>query len=145
VSTGEAGVDEPLDVTVNATEPPAIVSDAERNADNVFRTLGNHARTRSVTELWITTVVGAVDAGLLWWQHPLLSWVAAGCAAMAAYGGWGLLDRAASTKQPPATPDERGELAFLTGLRDLAAIVGTGAAFWAILSFMAAALGNWNH
>jgi hypothetical protein len=138
-------VDEPLDVTVNAPEPPVIAPDAGRSADNVFRTLGNHARTRSVTELWITTMVGAVDAALLWWQHPLLSWVAAGCAAMAAYGGWGLLDRAASARRQPTTPDERGELAFLTGFRDLSAILGTGAALWAILSFMAAALGNWNH
>jgi len=138
-------VDEPLDVTVNVPEQSAIAPDAERNTDNVFRTLGNHARTRSMTELSITTIVGAVDAGLLWWQHPLLSWVAAGCAAMAAYGGWGLLDRAASARSQPTTPDERGELAFLTGFRDLTAIAGTGAALWAILSFMAAALGNWNH
>src|SRR6476660_10561406 len=28
---------------------------------------------------------GAVDAGLLWWRHPMLSWLAAGCAAVAAY------------------------------------------------------------
>ena len=75
---------EPLDVTVNTPERSALASDTDRNTDNVFRTLGDPARTRSVTELWITTVVGAVDAGLLWWQHPLLSWVAAGCAAMAA-------------------------------------------------------------
>ena len=138
-------MDEPLDVTVNAPEASAIASEAECSTDNVFRTLGNHARTRSVAELWITTVVGAVDAGLLWWQHPLLSWVAAGCAAMAAYGGWGLLDRAAGARRQATSPDGRGELAFLTGFRDVTAILGTGAALWAILSFMAAALGNWNH
>lgn len=137
-------MDEPLDVTVTSADQPVLVSQVERDEDNVFRMLGNHARTRSVTELWMTTLVGGADAALLWWQHPLLSWVAAGCAAMAAYGVWGLLDRTASTRQP-ATPDERGKLAQLVGFRDLSAILGTGAALWAILAFMAAALGNWNH
>ena len=137
-------MEERVDVTLDSPDQPAVPTDGARDADNVFRTLGNHARTRSVMELWITTVVGAVDAGLLWWQHPLLSWVAAGCAAVAAYGAWGLLDRTASARQP-ATPDERGKLAQLIGFRDLSAIFGTGAAVWAILSFMAAALGNWNH
>src|SRR5690242_2426759 len=128
----------------NAIGERLVAADVEDEENNVFRVLGAQARTRSVAQLWVATIGGAVDAGLLWWRHPMLGWLAAGCAAVAAYGIWGLLDRTIETKATElAVP--RGTRAQLGGLRDLTAIVGTLAALWAVLSFMAVALGNWNH
>ena len=119
-------------------------TDVEDEKNNIFRVLGAQARTRSVAQLWVAAIGGGVDAGLLWWRHPLLGWLAAGCAAVAAYGTWGLLDRTIETRTTAPAPP-RGTLLRLGGLRDLTAIVGTVAALWAVLSFMAVALGNWNH
>jgi len=118
-------------------------SDVEDEETNVFRVLGAQARTRSMAQLWVVALGGAVDAGLLWWRHPMLTWLAAGCAAVAAYGTWGLLDRAIESRS--TEPDAPRETLALEDLRDLAAIAGTAAALWAVLSFMAVALGNWNH
>jgi hypothetical protein len=121
-----------------------VPTDIEAEDNNVFRVLGAQARTRTVAQLWVAAIGGAVDAGLLWWRHPMLGWLAAGCAAVAAYGIWGLLDRGIERwTTDPAAPNEA--VARLGGLRDLTAIAGTVAALWAVLSFMAVALGNWNH
>jgi hypothetical protein len=117
---------------------------ADRDDGNVFDVLSEQARTRTTSQLWTTAVGGSVSAGLLWWQHPSLSWLAAGFAATAAYGVWGLLDRAAEMAMDGAGSDQ-GTTARLTGLRHLVALAGVGAALWAVLGFMAAALGNWNH
>ena len=119
-------------------------TDLDVDETNVFRVLGAQARTRSVAQLWVATIGGAVDAGLLWWRHPMLGWLAAGCAAVAAYGIWGLLDRTIETRTTEATTS-RETLAQLDSLRGFTAIAGTVAALWAVLSFMAVALGNWNH
>ena len=126
---------------------PLTTTDVEVEVEvedtNVFRVLGTQARTRSIAQLWVVALGGAVDAGLLWWRHPMLTWLAAGCAAVAAYGAWGLLDRVieASSAERDAPPEAHA----LDSLRDLTAIGGTLAAIWAVLSFMAVALGNWNH
>ena len=117
--------------------------DVEDEDDNVFRVLRAQARTRSIGQLGVVALGGAVDAGLFWWGHPMLTWLAAGCAAVAAYGTWGLLDRAIETRS--AERDVPPEALALDSLRDLTAIGGTVAALWAVLSFMAVALGNWNH
>ena len=128
-------------------EPDAaeqLVTTTVEDADsNVFRVLGAQARTRSIAQLSIAALGGVVDAGLLWWRHPMLGWLAAGCAAVAAYGAWGLLDRAIETRS--AEPDAPRETLALESVRDLVAVAGTAAALWAVLSFMAVALGNWNH
>jgi len=130
------------DGTDRALVTPEVEHQVEEN--NVFRVLGTQARTRSVAQLWVAALGGAVDAALLWWRHPMLGWLAAGCAAVAAYGIWGLLDRAAETRTTEAGARPEA-VAHLSGLRDLTAIAGTIAALWAVLSFMAVALGNWNH
>jgi hypothetical protein len=126
-------------------EPSAALppSEPQKGADeNVFQILGRQARTRTLPQLWTTTIGGLL--GLLWWEHPGLSWLAAACAATAAYGVWGLLDRAAHTRIGVAEPC-RDMVEQLIGLRNFIAVLGTGAALWAVLSFMAAALGNWHH
>lgn len=116
----------------------------EIEENNVFRVLGAEARTRSLAQLSVAAIGGAVDAGLLWWRHPMLTWLAAGCAAVAAYGAWGLLDRAIENRNSKAASSPE-PVARLSAIRDLTAIAGTVAALWAVLSFMAVALGNWNH
>src|SRR5690242_21879019 len=128
----------------NAIGERLVAADVEDEENNVFRVLGAQARTRSITQLWVAAIGGAVDAGLLWWRHPMLAWLAAGCAAVAAYGLWGLLDHTIETRTTGQSAP-RGPLSQLRGLRDLTAVVGTAAALWAVLSFMAVALGNWNH
>jgi hypothetical protein len=112
--------------------------------ENVFQVLAQQARTRTTQELRVTTLGGLINAGLLWWQHPGLSWLAAGFAATAAYGLWGLLDRETQARTKVAERD-RGKTEQLTGLRDLATLLGVGAALWALFGFMAATLGNWHH
>ena len=145
----DLGVDETTGQEREVDEPAVtrelVETGDEDEESNVFRVLAAQARTRSLPQLWIAALGGAVDAGLLGWRHPMLTWLAAGCAAVAAYGAWGLLDRAVearTTTEPAASPEG---LAQLGGLRDLTAIAGTAAAIWAVLSFMAVALGNWNH
>jgi len=109
--------------------------------ENVFTVLSDQARSRSRGGLWTTAVGGVVNAGLVWWQHPSLSWLAAGFLAVAAYGGWGLLDRslAARSADPSAAgvPDDA-----LPEMRALIALLGTAAAVWAVLGFIAAAFGT---
>ena len=135
----ERAVDEP-----DVTTEQLVESGDEDEDSNVFRVLATQARTRSLPQLWVAALGGAVDAGLLGWRHPMLGWLAAGCAAVAAYGAWGLLDRTIEARSPePLASRER--LGQLRGLRDLTAVAGTAAALWAVLSFMAVALGNWNH
>ena len=120
------------------SEPVAVLE------ENIFQVLAHQARTRTTQELRATTLGGLISGGLLWWQHPALSWLAAGFAATAAYGVWGLLDRAA---QAPSTAGarDRGTTAQLTRLRDLTALLGTGAALWTLFDFMATAFSNWHH
>jgi hypothetical protein len=110
--------------------------------ENVFTVLAAQARTRSRAGLWTTTVGGALNAGLIFWQYPSLSWLAAGCVAVAAYGSWGLIDRAIEAQleqlrglevPPDSLPD----------LRSLCAFVGTGATLVAAVRFMMWALGAW--
>ena len=144
----DLGVEETTGHELKNDEPDAageqLVTTSVEDADtNVFRVLGAQARTRSIAQLWVAALGGAGDAALLWWRHPMLGWLAAGCAAAAAYGAWGLLDRAIETKRAGQTGPS--ETLGLEGLRDFVAIAGTAAALWAALSFMAVALGNWNH
>jgi hypothetical protein len=121
----------------------ATTSDAESEEEHVFALIASHARTRPRIELWTTAVAAALNAGMLWWQHPSLSWLAAGFATVASYGTWGLLDRALGPRNP--TDQAHAPRRRLRATRDLTAIAGTGLAAWTLLSFMAAAIGNWNH
>ena len=119
------------------TPTSAAISDGE----NVFRALADQARSRSVAGLWTTAIGGAVNAGLVWWQYPALSWLTAGFVATAAYGGWGLLDRVIAARQSQQT-NAGAPSDALAEVRGLIAVIGTGAVAWAVLGFMAAALGS---
>ena len=120
----------------------SALSDPSENA-NVFSILAQRASSRSLAELWTTTLGGSVNAVFIWMQHPSLHWLGASCAAVAAYGVWGIADRAIE-----ARPVERGydvSFALLRAMRALAIPAGMVAAIAAMGMFMAAALGGWIH
>ena len=118
-----------------------IATDAERN-ENVFDVLAAQARARTRSELRTTALGCGVNAALIWWQFPRLSWLAAAFMAASAYGFWGLIDRAVDESERP-THHDRGLTEQLIGFRGMAAVMGSGAALWAAFSFMRAALGGW--
>lgn len=113
-------------------------------ADTVFSVLAAQARARTTTELRTTALGCAVSAGLLFWQHPALSWLASAFLAASAYGTWGLLDRALVDESVREHPDP-GTTRFLRGWRKVAVVIGSGAALYTVFRFMAAALGGWQH
>ena len=110
-------------------------------SENVFTVLAAQARARSRAGLWTTAIGGALNAGLIFWQSPSLSWLAAACAAAAAYGGWGLIDRAIAARSERADPDAPEN--SLPDMRSLFAAIGTGAAGLAGVLFMLWVLGSW--
>jgi hypothetical protein len=119
----------------------AGIPTAAQREENVFTVLRDQARSRSRGGLWTTAVGGALNAALVWWQSPALSWLAAGFLSAAAYGSWGLLDRFLAER------DDRPNAGGLTGdalpeMRTLIVLLGTAAAAWAVVGFSAAALGG---
>jgi len=125
--------------------PPADASTPPgQSADTVFGVLAQRASERSPAELWTTALGGSVNAVFIWSQHPHLHWLGAGFTAAAAYGIWGLADRAIRIRG--AAEKANGlKLDLLRGLRGIAVPVGVAAAVFAAGSFMAAALGGWIH
>jgi hypothetical protein len=116
----------------------------QSRGENVFQVLANNARRRTLGELRTTAIGCTINAAYLWWRHPSLSWLAAGLAACSCYAVWGLLDRSA------ADAEERGFAAGRTvdvrrDVQPIVTVLGTAAAFWSLFSFMAAALGGWQH
>src|SRR5689334_14090486 len=67
-------------------------------SDNVFSVLAQRASQRSSAELWTTAIAGSVNAVFVLAQHPGLRWLGSGFAAVAAYGIWGLANRAIVTQ-----------------------------------------------
>jgi hypothetical protein len=135
-------VTDPRDSSAPGEDSPALavvpldVID-DRRDDDVHAVLAAQARGRAASELWTTAVGGAMNASILWWQFPSLRWLAAGFIAVAAYGIWGLADR--------DTGQRRGTAALLAIIRGVAVGVGWIAAIGAVIAFMAAALGGWQH
>jgi hypothetical protein len=122
-----------------AAELPAAHSQI---SDNVFAVLARRASERSPAELWTTAIVGSVNAVFVLVQHPRLHWLGAGFAAAASYGIWGLANRAIVTQ---STRLARVTLDLLRGLRGIMIPIGVVSAIAAVGSFMAVALGGWNH
>jgi hypothetical protein len=108
----------------------------------IFDVLANQARERSTSELRTTAVGFAVNASLILWYHPSLSWLGAAFGAISAYGVWGLADRLRSEELTGENTD-RGSVLFTSGLRLGAAIAGSTAGLYAAFKFMAVALGHW--
>jgi hypothetical protein len=127
----------PSESTGLCVQPPAPVSAGE----TVFSVLGDQARSRSRSGLWATLIGGVLNAGIVWWQYPTLTWLAAGCLSAAAYGAWGLFDREILAKASRAD-NRAGVPDALAEMRGFMAVLGTGAAVWAVAGFLLFALGN---
>ena len=106
----------------------------------IFDVLANQARQRTTSELRTTAVGFAVNASLILWYHPGLSWLGAAFGAMSAYGVWGLADRLLAEQ-----PSNRSSFIVAKLLRRSAGIGGSIAGLLAVFQFMAAALANWHH
>jgi hypothetical protein len=109
--------------------------------ETLFTVLGEQARSRSRAGLWTTMVGGALSAGMVLFQYPSLSWVAAAFGAVAAYGCWGLIDRAIETN---AHDETRVAGDSLPALRFFVAMTGGAAALWAVLGFLRFVLGSYS-
>ncbi|MEJ7813175.1 MAG: hypothetical protein WKG32_22385 [Gemmatimonadaceae bacterium] len=112
--------------------PPSGADDA-----TVFDVLAGQARAAPSGRLWAATAVGTFDAVVLGVAHPGLWWVAAASVCLAAYGGWGLADRALARD---GEHEMRGSLRLARGA---AAVVGVISAIGTVLGLMGAALGGW--
>lgn len=112
--------------------------------ESLFVTLARNARDRSPIELWTTALGGIANTGFIWWRFPALHWVAAGFGAVAAYGIGGLCERLLAARASDEASAKWRKPLLLTG-RSIAVVGGLGAAAFAVLGFMAAALGGWQH
>lgn len=113
-------------------------------SENVFQVLADRARDRSSGELGGTAIACGVNALFIWWRYPGISWLASGLTACAAYAIWGLLDRLSSESEARSFFG-RSRAGLLRDVQPIVAILGTGAALWALGGFMAAALRGWQH
>jgi hypothetical protein len=111
-------------------------------SDNVFVVLAQRASERSPAELWTTAIGGSVNAVVVFARHPHLHWLGAGFVAAAAYGVWGLTNRAIVTR---STHIARIRLDLLRGVRGMMVPIGIVSAIVAVGSFMGVALGGWIH
>jgi hypothetical protein len=127
--------DKPVEVRERTVEQEPVGVDSE----NVFTVLAARARSRSRAGLWTTTIGGLLNAGLIFWQYPSLSWLAASSVAVAAYGAWGLIDRTIVTR--PDRLDAGVPEDLLPDMRALVVVMGTGAAGVAAALFMMRVLG----
>src|SRR6478609_3646476 len=78
---------------IEVTGRVATDIDAVDEGTTIFDVLAHQARERTTSELRTTAVGFAVNASLILWYHPGVSWLAAAFGAMSAYGVWGLADR----------------------------------------------------
>lgn len=106
---------------------------ARAEAETIHTVLAAQARSRTAIELWAGTLVGAANAALIWTRFPSAHWLAAGFAATAGYGLWGLADRKldALLVAPDSTKLSRSLMKLLR--------VGAGASGWAWALFAIAA------
>lgn len=121
----------PLDsLKSNASESPQ---------PTVFSVLAAHARGTPSGPLAAATLFGVLDAIMIGRAHPALWWLAAGFVSLAAYGGWGLADRALASGKVGR------RRTALSALRATAIALGCAAALAVVLGLMRSALGGWIH
>ena len=118
-----------------------MVLSALRPDASLFEFLANRARSASIYRLSIDVAVGAAGAWAATEWRPF-AWVVLTSAALcfAAYGGWGLMDRARTR----TVARGYGLLAgAIEAVEVLLAAVGVMAAAGALLGLWAIALGTW--
>src|SRR5262245_9554330 len=84
--------------------PGESVAVTVKPPDTVFSVLAAQARARTTTELRTTALGCAVSAGLLFWQHPALSWLASAFLAASAYGTGACWTVRSSTSRSESDP-----------------------------------------
>ena len=127
---------------VEHEEPVAgsvAASQAVEPDETIFSVLAGRARSRAPSHLWLTAAIGGIDAVALMIGRPSLWWVAAACAAVAAYAVWGLVDRTLAVgAHPPGSWGYRG----LRVVGALAMAAGFAGAVAAVLGFLVLSLGR---
>jgi hypothetical protein len=130
--------------TIPESQPRAdnadVVADSAP-AETLHAVLASQARDRTKLELWAGTLVGGANAALIWTRFPSLHWLAAGFAATAFYGAWGLLDRQVSDCDASPTSTRLSRI-LIRMPRLVSGALGWGAALFAIGAFLTAALGG---
>jgi hypothetical protein len=109
--------------------------------------LASRARSSSDLRLSLDVAVGLAAGIVAVWWHPT-GWVAALSAALcfAAFGGWGLADRALRVRHETIAllpAEHRVPDGALVAARVAAAGVGAAAAVTLVFSLLAASLGTW--
>ena len=116
------------------------VSGPEVADETIFSVLAGRARSRPLSHLWITAVVGGVDAIALAIARPGLWWIAAACAAVTGYATWGIADRAFERLDPIARKGVKG--VALRIVRVLAVACGILGAVATVVGFLGASVGK---
>ena len=111
------------------------------NGETLNEVLASQARDRSRLELCAGTVVGGANAALIWIRFPSVHWLAAGFAATACYGAWGLIDRKLSSVDD-SVADGRLTRMLMRAARFGVAAGGWICALFAVAAFLTAALGG---
>lgn len=125
-------------------EDPSVqqsVAVAPKGGETLHEVLATQARERTRLELAAGAIVGGANAALIWARFPSLHWLAAGFAATACYGVWGLADRKLTKLDESSRSDAHMRIP-MRFTRVVAAVLGWGAALFAIGAFLTAALGG---
>jgi hypothetical protein len=117
------------------------MSPAGTSTETLHEVLAAQARDRTRLELWAGALVGGANAALIWVRFPSLHWLAAGFAATAFYGAWGLIDRKV-TDIDASSISTRLSRILIRLPRFAAGALGWAAALFAIGAFLTAALGG---
>jgi len=118
-----------------------MVLSALRPDAGLFEYLAHRARSATVRRLAIDVAVGAgALVAALRWHHAVHLVVASAAAFLAAYGAWGLLDRARSSYANRLGPRATG---LVDALCALCAAVGVLSVAGILLAVWALALGTW--
>ena len=123
----------------NPPVAPPSASDVDADEGNLFLFLAEQARERSGVALTMTAVGGLGDMALLWRNYPGLHWLSSAFAVVAAYGVWGLTDRARARVRA-GEPLAGVRYLALTLLRAVTIPVGILAALATVAGFMAVSL-----
>jgi hypothetical protein len=110
-------------------------------SETLHAVLASQARDRTKLELWAGAVIGGTNAALIWARFPSLHWLAAGFAAAASYGAWGLIDRKLTDLDQSLERAPYSKILMLF-TRILAGALGWACALFAIGAFLTAALGG---
>lgn len=110
-------------------------------AETLHEVLASQAHERTKLELWAGAIVGGANAALIWPRFPSLHWLAAGFAATAFYGAWGLIDRTVTDADTSPTSTRISRM-LLRVPRFVAGVLGWASALFAIAAFLTAALGG---